>query len=119
MFNIAEESFYEASNESRPKIIFSPPRDKEYIWYNEYDECHRENDRPSVIILRNNIIFAKFWYCDGYPHRENDLPAEIWYRKDGLIRAKRWYQNEKLYRINGPAVIWYNEDGSISEEIDY
>ena len=39
----------------------------------------------------------------GELHRDNDKPTVIMF--DG---TKRWYQNDKLHRVDGPALEKYN-----------
>jgi len=73
---------------------------------------------PVIKILKYFKIYK--WYNEqGKRHRENDLPADIWYRTDGSIYRKIWYQNNEYHRIGGPAQIWYENDGSLFNDYWY
>ena len=48
-------------------------------------------------------------------HRTNS-PAVIRYHKDGSIRCKLYYINDKLHRLDGPSIIWYYQYVGVDRE---
>ena len=72
---------------------------------------------PVISEIARFDMYVHTWYNDeGQLHRENDLPAVIWYRRDGSVFKKCWYQNDRLHRIGDPAMILYRKNGSIERE---
>lgn len=37
------------------------------------------------------------WYNDSNKLHREDGPAVLWYHKDGKIRSKRWFRDDKPY----------------------
>lgn len=73
----------------------------------------RGNDLPSLIGYRRNKKWIELYHKKdtNQLHREG-YPALIkYFTESNKIKKEVWYQNNKVFRLNGPARIRYNHIG--------
>ena len=81
---------------------------------------YRSNDLPSVIRYKNNKVYRKEWYINGFLSRdEKNGPASIVYFYNGKIFMKNWMKDNRSHRSNEPALVYYFPDGKVSSKTWY